>query len=158
MTPERYQQVGQIYRAAVELDAAARQPYLVAACAGDESLRAEVEALLAYDAQSAGFIDRPALAQNAEASPAHSWVGQRLGHCQLLALLGQGGMGEVWLAEDTQLGRQVAVKLLPAAFTTDAGRVRRFRQEARAASALNHPNILTIHEIGVHENTHSLSC
>src|SRR5262247_2255126 len=69
-------------------------------------------------------------------------------HYRLLSPLGKGGMGEVWLSEDMRLGRKVAVKLLPTEFTTDAGRVRRFTQEARAASALNHPNIITIHEIG----------
>src|SRR5262245_29577494 len=72
----------------------------------------------------------------------------QIGAYQLLSPLGRGGMGEVHLALDTRLGRKVAVKLLPAEFTTDDGRVRRFAQEARAASALNHPNIVTIHEIG----------
>ena len=79
------------------------------------------------------------------------------GHYQMLSLLGKGGMGEVWLAKDTRLGRKVALKLLPAEFTTDAERVRRFAQEARAASALNHPNIITIHEIGEIENTHYIA-
>jgi len=79
---------------------------------------------------------------------------RRIGDYQLLAPLGRGGMGEVHLALDPRLGRKVAVKLLPEAFTTDAGRLRRFAQEARAASALNHPNIITIHEIGEVEDTH----
>lgn len=77
-----------------------------------------------------------------------SLVGKRLGHYQLISLLGAGGMGEVYLAEDTRLQRQVAVKLLPAELTANRDRLRRFEQEARAASALNHPNIITIHEIG----------
>jgi serine/threonine protein kinase/Flp pilus assembly protein TadD len=75
-------------------------------------------------------------------------TGTRLGHYEIISLLGAGGMGEVWLAEDTRLRRRVALKILPAEFTTDADRVRRFEQEARAASALNHPNILTIYDIG----------
>src|SRR4029434_7759535 len=82
------------------------------------------------------------------ASPARSLIGQSVGHFRILSLLGKGGMGEVWLAEDTHLSRKVAIKLLPAEFTTDAGCVRRFAQEARTASALNHPNIITIYEIG----------
>ena len=75
-------------------------------------------------------------------------TGTRIAHFEILSPLGKGGMGEVYLAEDTRLKRKVALKLLPEQFTRDAGRVRRFEQEARAASALNHPNILTIHEIG----------
>ena len=75
------------------------------------------------------------------------------GHYRMLSLLGRGGMGEVWLAEDTQLSRKVAIKLLPAEFTTQPERVRRFAQEARAASALNHPNIITVHEIGETDST-----
>ena len=75
-------------------------------------------------------------------------MGQTLAHYRVLSLVGEGGMGEVYLAEDTRLGRRVALKLLSAAFTNDDDRMRRFMQEARAASALNHPNILTVHEIG----------
>jgi serine/threonine-protein kinase len=82
---------------------------------------------------------------------------RKLGHYRLLSLLGKGGMGEVYLAEDTQLERQVALKVLPATFTGDADRVRRFAREAKAASALNHPNILTIHEIGHEQNTHYIA-
>jgi serine/threonine protein kinase len=80
-----------------------------------------------------------------------------IAHYRLLAPLGEGGMGEVYLAEDTKLSRKVALKLLPAEFTRDAGRVRRFEQEARAASALNHPNILTIFEIGEANGTHYIA-
>ncbi|MDQ3010132.1 MAG: serine/threonine protein kinase, partial [Acidobacteriota bacterium] len=153
MTPERYQEVGRLYRAALELDASQRPRYLSEACADDEALRAEVEALLGYQAQGGRLLDQPALELATlvlDEKRVRSLAGQRVGHCQLLSRLGKGGMGEVWLAEDTQLGRRVAVKLLPAEFTQDAERVRRFAQEARAASALNHPNLITIHEIGKH--------
>jgi len=75
-------------------------------------------------------------------------LGSRFGHYEIRSQLGVGGMGEVYLAQDVNLSRQVALKLLPSEFTKDESRVRRFQQEARAASALNHPNILTIHEIG----------
>ncbi len=81
-------------------------------------------------------------------------IGERIGHYQILSLLGAGGMGEVYLAQDTKLDRQIALKLLPARFLQDAEQVRRFEREARAASALNHPNILTIHEIGEAESIH----
>jgi eukaryotic-like serine/threonine-protein kinase len=75
-------------------------------------------------------------------------VNTTISHYRILSQLGAGGMGEVWLAEDTRLDRKVALKLLPAAFTRDAGRVRRFAQEAKAASALNHPNIVTVYDVG----------
>jgi len=151
MTPERFEEVDRLYRAAVELDPAQRTQYLAEACAGDEILRAEVAALLSYDLRPGELLDRPALelaAHLLEEERTRSLTGQHVGHCRLLSLLGKGGMGEVWLAEDTQLGRKVAVKLLPPEFTNDVERVQRFVREARAASSLNHPNILTIHEIG----------
>src|SRR5947209_10388752 len=79
--------------------------------------------------------------------------GTRLGPYEILAPLGAGGMGEVYRARDTRLGRQVAIKILPAAFSGDAKRFYRFEQEARAASALNHPNILTVYDVGTHEGS-----
>jgi serine/threonine protein kinase len=84
-------------------------------------------------------------------------AGAHLNHYEIITCLGAGGMGEVWLAEDTRLRRKVALKLLPAEFTRDAARVRRFEQEARAASALNHPNIITIHEIGEADGAHYIA-
>src|SRR5207245_11279475 len=84
-------------------------------------------------------------------------VWQLIGPYKILLLLGRGGMAEVYLARDTRLGRRVALKLLPASFTRDEERVRRLRQEARAASALNHPNILTIHEVGQLEGIHFIA-
>src|SRR5438445_13682360 len=84
-------------------------------------------------------------------------TGTRFDRYEILSLLGKGGMGEVYLALDTRLGRKIALKLLPAQFTQDADRVRRFEQEARAASALNHPNIITIYEIGEIDGIHFMA-
>src|SRR5262245_28237298 len=151
MTPERYQQIGQLFHSALTLEPSQRAAFLAQACAGDEALRREVESLLASHEQAASFIGVPALAVAAKGlaePPAPAVIGQRIGHYQILSLLGAGGMGEVYLAEDQRLRRKVALKLLSTCFTQEAQRVRRFEQEAQAASALNHPNILTIHEIG----------
>ncbi len=155
MTPDRYKEVARLYHAALEFEPARWEAYLVAACGGDEALRQEVESLLKYEKLEERLIDQPALealarvmAVDQAESPIPSLIGQSIGHFRILALLGKGGMGEVWLAEDVRLSRKVAIKLLPAEFTADAARMRRFAQEARTASALNHPNIITIHEIG----------
>src|SRR5262249_29291087 len=126
MTPERFEEVKRLYQAALGLDTAQQPQYLAEACQDDERLRAEVETLRKYDRQDGQLLDRPAMelaARVLEKEQARSLTGQRIGHCRLLSLLGKGGMGEVWLAEDTQLGRKVAIKLLPAAFTHDAERV-----------------------------------
>ncbi len=157
MTPARYKEVGELYRAALEVDADQRAAFLIEASSGDEALRQEVESLLGYAAQPGGLIDQPALevaAQTLREEPTTIQFKQNISHYRLLSLLGKGGMGEVYLGEDTQLKRKVAVKLLPAAFTHDAERVQRFAREAHAVSALNHPNILTIHEIGASEGMH----
>jgi len=158
--PGRFEQIERLYHSALEREPEAREAFLDEACAGDEALRREVAGLLAYDHPSDSFIQSPAIeiaakalaAESfieASANPMRSPVGvSQIGAYQLLEPLGRGGMGEVHLALDNRLGRKVAIKFLPAAFTTDADRVQRFAREARAASALNHPNIITIHEIG----------
>lgn len=151
MKIDRWQQIDQLLEAALDQPVSERAAFLAAACAGDEALRLEVEALLQADANAASLIDAPAMAAAAEmliAQQARSLRAQLPEHYQVLKQLGAGGMGEVWLAEDTRLGRKVALKLLPARFTRDAERIRRFEQEGRAASSLNHPNILTIYDIG----------
>ncbi|MBI1761521.1 MAG: serine/threonine-protein kinase [Acidobacteria bacterium] len=150
MTPERYLEITRLCQAALELNASQRAAFLSQACAGDDDLRGEIEALLAADAQANSLIDKPALEVAAKlfAREQRSLAGERLGNYQVLSRLGAGGMGEVYLAEDTRLKRKVALKLLPAAFTQDSERVSRFEQEAQAASALNHPNILTIYDFG----------
>jgi serine/threonine protein kinase len=160
MTPERFQQVAELFRAACELGAEERAAYLHRACADDAELRREVESLLASHEQAGGFLSEPAakaVAQELTESEAESVVGRRIDHFQVLSLLGKGGMGEVYLAEDVMLGRKVALKFLPAEFTTDADRVIRFEREARAASSLNHPNIITVYEVRQHEETHYIA-
>src|SRR5258706_532713 len=147
MTPERWHQIEQIYNAAMEHAANERTLFLDQACAGDNALRHEIVSLIAADKQAADFLDAPMLEADTKllalgqtSSPAQSLVGLQIGHYQILSQLGAGGMGEVFLARDSRLDRKVAIKMLPAEFTRDAGRLRRFEQEARAASALNHPN------------------
>jgi serine/threonine protein kinase len=162
MPAERWQRIEELYHAALERAPEERTAFLAEACGDDSGLRREVEELLRYDGVAESFIEENALvmearqldAEDLSTTKAQGMTGQQIGAYKILAPLGKGGMGEVHLALDTRLGRKVAVKLLPARFTTDASRVRRFAHEARAASALNHPNIITIHEIGEVENTH----
>ncbi len=151
MTPELYKQVGRIYHEALELATEDRSAFLDQACGGNEELQREVERLLASHEQLGNFLAEPAVAAAAELlveEKKPSFIGRLLGHYQILSPIGAGGMGEVFLAQDLRLERRVALKLLPPEFTTNRDRVRRFEQEAKAASALNHPNIVTIHEIG----------
>jgi hypothetical protein len=151
MTPARHQQIGDIYLAALELDPALRREFLDKVCAGDDALRQEVESLLTSNRNAGEFISASALeviAGELAKEQATSLAGKTLGHYFVLSLLGAGGMAEVYLAEDTRLRRKVALKLLPVAFSEDVDRASRFEQEARAVSALNHPNIVTIYDIG----------
>jgi len=160
MNRERWEQIERLYHAALENEPASRAAFLEDACKGDAKLHKEVSELLAYDDPDANFIKTPAIQIAAKAladkplpesqtqNGTITSTAQQIGPYQLLELLGRGGMGEVFLALDTRLRRKVAIKLLPAEFTADLERVRRFAQEANAASALNHPNIITIHEIG----------
>ncbi|NOT59192.1 MAG: protein kinase [Acidobacteria bacterium] len=147
-THDHWQLVEDIFHAALERPPAERAAYVVEVCEVPR-LREDVQALLAAHEQADDFMEQP-LDDAAVDWPSTGGAisPNSFAHYRMLSLLGKGGMGEVWLAEDTQLGRKVAIKLLPAEFTTQPERVRRFTQEARAASALNHPNIITIHEIG----------
>jgi eukaryotic-like serine/threonine-protein kinase len=160
MKAERWRKVDELLDAVLEREASERSAFLEQACEGDEELRREVESLLAAHLQAGSFIEEaPAeeLTKLLDAEQFKSIVGQSLGRYQILSLLGTGGMGQVYRARDATLGREVAVKVLPSAFTQDAERVRRFEQEARAASSLNHPNIITIYEIGQAGRTHFIA-
>ena len=134
--------------------------FISQACSGDDDLRSEVESLIASHEESGSFIDQPAFEaaaslladEKAELKP-----GQIIASYEVISFISRGGMGEVYLAEDKRLGRKVALKLLPASFTTDDDRLRRFEQEARAASALNHPNIITIYEIRQAAGSHVIA-
>ena len=149
-----------LFHSALEREPSQRAAFLDQACAGDESLRKEVEALIAAHDRAGSFIEAPAFAVAGEmlrGDEGQLLPGRAFGSYEIVATAGAAGMGEVYLARDTRLHRNVALKLLPTDFTKDKERVRRFQQEARAASALNHPNIITIHEIGEAEGRHFIA-
>jgi serine/threonine protein kinase/Tol biopolymer transport system component len=148
VSPERWQQVKKVLAAALEREEDQRGAYLNQACAGDNALRQEVESLLAEEKGAEGFLEVPALeipSRMFDQDPSKSLCGRQLGSYKVLSLLGAGGMGEVYEAHDTKLGRKVALKILPSAFVHDPERLSRFQREARTLAALNHPNIATIH-------------
>src|SRR5262245_35985271 len=152
MTPEQWKKLDALFHEALELKKEARAAHLAKVCGDDEQLREEAERLLAAHEREGSFIDSPIFAEATVATADdlnRSPVGRRIGPYRVISQLGRGGMGEVFLAEDTRLERKVALKILPGAFTQSPDRLRRFEREAKAASALNHPNILTIHEIGI---------
>jgi serine/threonine-protein kinase len=150
MKRERWNQIDQLLDAALELPRQKRAAFLDQACAGDDELRKNLDALLASDDDARSFLEQPALDVAAKELVAKkaSMLGQSIGHYRIVSQLGAGGMGEVYLAKDTKLDRKVALKILPSQLAADRSRMQRFVQEAKAASALNHPNILTIYEIG----------
>ena len=150
-TPERLTKVQELFHGALSLEPAARTAYLVEACASDRELLDEVQSLISAHEQEGSFIDSPAgpaAAQLLKSIRPQSYVGQTIGSFRILSQLGRGGMGEVYLAQDSKLGRKVALKLLPEELTRREDLVRRFALEAKAASGLNHPNIVTVYEIG----------
>ena len=148
MTAERWAQIQQVFDAAAEMDPGPAASYLDSACEGDLELRREVESLLRARQSSSGFLERPAYA---DAGPSALAPGSRIHHYEIVSLLGQGGMGQVFLARDTRLGRAVALKLLSRTPSLGSGLLR-FEQEARSASALSHPNVCVIYEINQTEN------
>ncbi|MGB9476211.1 MAG: protein kinase [Candidatus Udaeobacter sp.] len=151
MKPECWKQVNDLFQSALERASSERAAFLRAACSGDEGLRREVETLLTSYERSENFIEVPAFEIAPELvtnNKAGALVGKVIGHYRIESLIGVGGMGEVYLARDERLGRKAALKLLPDSLTTNETQLSRFKNEARNASALNHPNILTVYEIG----------
>jgi serine/threonine protein kinase len=147
MTPERWQQIQDVLEKALELAPEQRPAYLHQACSSDPSLRLEVEALLASsDGVRSSFLQSRPSALRVPLAP-----GTKLGEYEIKSLIGSGGMGEVYRARDSRLGRDVAIKVLPSSLTADSNRLRRFEHEAQAAAALNHPNILAVFQMGTHE-------
>jgi serine/threonine protein kinase len=143
--------VKRIHQSALDIDASERAAFVDESCGGDEALRHEVLELLTYAAEAETFLERPAVdvaPTPPDASLEATLVGRTISHYQVLSLLGAGGMGEVYLARDPRLDRTVALKILPGEFAADADRMQRFTREAKAASALNHPNVATIYDVG----------
>jgi TolB-like protein/Tfp pilus assembly protein PilF len=160
MTPAQFQTIEEIFLAALEQEPDQLSAFLDTACEGDVVLRREVEALLASDQRAGHFIEGSTVglaSKIIENRQAHSLVGQTIGHYKISESIGSGGMGEVYLATDIVAGRKAALKLLPLGFTGDAARLKRFQQEAHAVVALNHPNILTVYEIGEDHSIHYIA-
>jgi serine/threonine protein kinase len=168
MTPDRWQQIDRLLELALEREpgeravllesALEREPsdrarFLDQACGADTDLRREVEGLVRAHDQAGSFLDQPQIQGELGVKvESRLLLGQHLTHYEVISRLGEGGMGVVYKARDQQLGRYVAIKVLPPHLVSDPERKKRFVQEAKAASALNHPNIITIHEIANHED------
>src|SRR5688500_17664977 len=153
MKAERWHEIETVLQDALDRPPLERASFLQDVCAGDEELKTEATTLIAAYEEAGDFIEQPAMAEDAHVlldDDLNRNVGREVGPYKIIERLSACGMGEVYLAQDTRLRRPVALKLLPAYFASDEARARRFQSEARAASALNHPNILTIHEVGEH--------
>src|SRR3954464_11784471 len=151
MKAERWEKVIDLFQSALERAPGQRAAFLDETCHDDEGMRREVESLLTSHERAENFIELPAFEVAPELvtnDKAGALIGNLIGHYRIESLIGVGGMGEVYLARDERLGRKAALKLLPNSLTIDDAQLSRFKNEARSASALNHPNILTVYEIG----------
>ncbi|MDX6574418.1 MAG: eukaryotic-like serine/threonine-protein kinase, partial [Blastocatellia bacterium] len=169
MQPERWQQISGIFKSALALEPEERAAYVASQCGDDDSLRREVQRLIEshHQADEENFIGLPAVAEAAPlliSEDCEAGVGkdrlepeQQLSHYRVIKKLGVGGMGEVYLAQDSLLDRTVALKILPADVASDKRRMQRFKQEAKLASSLNQPNILTIFEFGDTDSLHFIA-
>jgi eukaryotic-like serine/threonine-protein kinase len=157
---DRWQQIKELYHAALEREEGQRAAYLHEVCAEDAALRQEVESLLAQGTGGDGFLESPAIEVAAKAmakDSGQSLKGRQLASYKIVSLLGAGGMGEVYQAHDTKLGRDVALKVLPQEMARDPERLARFRREARSLAALNHPHIVTIFSVEEADGIHFLT-
>lgn len=160
MNSSKWDRIESLCQAALDLEPGQRANFLDEACAGDETLRQEVESLLAYEEPARQFIETPPghiAAEMLASKQTENLSGHYIGHYKLLNIIGKGGMGEVYLAEDMRLGRKIAIKILPREFTTDQDRMRRFKREAQAASSLNDPHILTVYDVGEDRGLHFIA-
>src|SRR5918996_2204604 len=156
MRPEEWERCVELFSAALGRQSEQRAAFIDHACAGDESLRREVTLLLRSHEESGDFISAPVLASAPELltdDDPDALIGTQIGPYRIESLLGSGGMGVVYLARDERLGRKVGLKLLPQSLAANMTHLARLKREARTASALNHPNIVTIHEIGEADST-----
>ena len=151
MTPERWQRIRELLHGAMELAAAERSVFLDSKCSNDPVLRREVESFLSAEGEvSREFLERP-ITDSISVAP-----GSRLGPYEIVAFIGAGGMGEVYKARDTRLDRTVAIKVLPAHLSSSSQHIERLQREAKAISALQHPNICTLHDVGQQDNSQYL--
>ena len=150
MTPERWEKVGEIFNAALEKQPRELDAFLREQCGGDVDLLTEVESLLAAGHKAGQFISEPVAGNFVSDFAEHLAAlspGSLIGHYRVECSIGSGGMGEVYLATDTKLGRSVALKTLPPSFANDPSFLKRFRKEAQAAANINHPNVATVYSV-----------